>query len=296
MRLRAGWTTRALPWLCWTSTCRLCCAPWSRTSKCTWARPRCTTARRASRASRRSRRPTARCGSSARTRTRSAWRTAARGCSWPRRRPSSSSTRARARSPRTARRESARRAKKLAPLRARGTHARPLLPSLPSLSCSPARGRAARRETQFVPPYGSGGALYVRPLLFGSGARIGLQPADEYTFVVLVTPVRARRFHTTHVMTRNAREETRESARARARESKEHGGPRARRSLRPDGLPNPSARLCNRARAPASSNLSLRDARCGDAMGKRRYTQAHTSAPPPRAPPAARVASRGTRV
>lgn len=37
--------------------------------------------------------------------------------------------------------------------------------------------------------YGSGGALYVRPLLFGSGARIGLQPADAYDLVVLVTPV-----------------------------------------------------------------------------------------------------------
>lgn len=42
---------------------------------------------------------------------------------------------------------------------------------------------------QFVPPYGTGGSLYIRPLLFGSGARIGLQPADEYTFLVLVVPV-----------------------------------------------------------------------------------------------------------
>lgn len=42
---------------------------------------------------------------------------------------------------------------------------------------------------EYVPPYGSGGALYIRPLLFGSGPRIGLQPADEYTFLVLVIPV-----------------------------------------------------------------------------------------------------------
>lgn len=41
----------------------------------------------------------------------------------------------------------------------------------------------------YVPPYGSGGALYLRPLLFGSGKRIGLQPADEYTFIILVIPV-----------------------------------------------------------------------------------------------------------
>ena len=41
----------------------------------------------------------------------------------------------------------------------------------------------------FVPPYGSGGALYLRPLLFGSGPRIGLQPADEYTFLIMAIPV-----------------------------------------------------------------------------------------------------------
>lgn len=34
-----------------------------------------------------------------------------------------------------------------------------------------------------------GGALYIRPLLFGSGPRIGLQPADEYTFICMVLPV-----------------------------------------------------------------------------------------------------------
>ncbi len=35
----------------------------------------------------------------------------------------------------------------------------------------------------YVPPYGSGGALYIRPILYGSGPRIGLQPADEYTLI-----------------------------------------------------------------------------------------------------------------
>eukprot|EP00339_Tiarina_fusa_P017790 CAMPEP_0117041400 /NCGR_PEP_ID=MMETSP0472-20121206/28916_1 /TAXON_ID=693140 ORGANISM="Tiarina fusus, Strain LIS" /NCGR_SAMPLE_ID=MMETSP0472 /ASSEMBLY_ACC=CAM_ASM_000603 /LENGTH=399 /DNA_ID=CAMNT_0004752403 /DNA_START=45 /DNA_END=1244 /DNA_ORIENTATION=+ len=42
---------------------------------------------------------------------------------------------------------------------------------------------------EYVPPYGSGGALYIRPLLFGSGPRIGLQPSDEYTFLIMVIPV-----------------------------------------------------------------------------------------------------------
>jgi len=48
---------------------------------------------------------------------------------------------------------------------------------------------AANRE--FVPPYGSGGSLYVRPLLIGSGPQIGVNPAQEYTFIILVTPVGA---------------------------------------------------------------------------------------------------------
>ncbi len=41
----------------------------------------------------------------------------------------------------------------------------------------------------FVPPHGTGASLYIRPLLFGSGARVGVQPADEYTFIIFVTPV-----------------------------------------------------------------------------------------------------------
>ncbi len=42
---------------------------------------------------------------------------------------------------------------------------------------------------EFVPPYGTGASLYIRPLLFGSGAEVGVKPAKEYTFVVFVTPV-----------------------------------------------------------------------------------------------------------
>ncbi len=49
--------------------------------------------------------------------------------------------------------------------------------------------RVVRANKRFVPPYGSGATLYVRPLLMGSGARIGVSPADEYLFMVLVTPV-----------------------------------------------------------------------------------------------------------
>lgn len=42
---------------------------------------------------------------------------------------------------------------------------------------------------KFVPPYGSGATLYIRPLLYGSGPEVGVKPASEYTFVVFVSPV-----------------------------------------------------------------------------------------------------------
>ena len=42
---------------------------------------------------------------------------------------------------------------------------------------------------KFVPPYGSGATLYIRPLLYGSGAEVGVKPASEYTFLIFVTPV-----------------------------------------------------------------------------------------------------------
>ena len=42
---------------------------------------------------------------------------------------------------------------------------------------------------KFIPPYGSGATLYIRPLLFGSGAEVGVKPASEYTFLIFVTPV-----------------------------------------------------------------------------------------------------------
>ncbi len=42
---------------------------------------------------------------------------------------------------------------------------------------------------KFVPPYGTGASLYIRPLLFGSGPEVGVRPAKEYTFLVFVMPV-----------------------------------------------------------------------------------------------------------
>lgn len=44
---------------------------------------------------------------------------------------------------------------------------------------------------EFIPPYGSGGTLYIRPFLIGVGHNIGIGPAPEYIFCVFVTPVGA---------------------------------------------------------------------------------------------------------
>lgn len=46
---------------------------------------------------------------------------------------------------------------------------------------------AANRE--YVPPYGSGASLYLRPYMFGSSAVIGVKPAQEYQFRLFATPV-----------------------------------------------------------------------------------------------------------
>eukprot|EP00930_Biecheleria_cincta_P085418 TRINITY_DN74807_c0_g1_i1.p1 TRINITY_DN74807_c0_g1~~TRINITY_DN74807_c0_g1_i1.p1 ORF type:complete len:356 (-),score=78.67 TRINITY_DN74807_c0_g1_i1:32-1099(-) len=40
-----------------------------------------------------------------------------------------------------------------------------------------------------LPPYGTGGAMYLRPILMGTGAQLGLAPAKEYTFLVIGSPV-----------------------------------------------------------------------------------------------------------
>ncbi len=42
---------------------------------------------------------------------------------------------------------------------------------------------------RFIPPYESGSSLYIRPLLIGTGAQVGVKPAIEYMFIVFVTPV-----------------------------------------------------------------------------------------------------------
>lgn len=49
--------------------------------------------------------------------------------------------------------------------------------------------KVVKANERFVPPYESGASLYIRPLLFGTSAQVGVRPSEEYTFLVFVTPV-----------------------------------------------------------------------------------------------------------
>ena len=49
--------------------------------------------------------------------------------------------------------------------------------------------QVVKANAAWVPPYGSGATLYLRPYMFGSNAVIGVKPADEYQFRILTTPV-----------------------------------------------------------------------------------------------------------
>ena len=49
--------------------------------------------------------------------------------------------------------------------------------------------KVVKMNERFVPPYESGASLYIRPLLIGTGPQVGVHPADEYLFIIFVTPV-----------------------------------------------------------------------------------------------------------
>ncbi|MCD8178002.1 MAG: branched-chain amino acid aminotransferase [Tannerellaceae bacterium] len=64
-----------------------------------------------------------------------------------------------------------------------------LMAELPVEKFEEAVRKVVRLNERFVPPYESGSSLYIRPLLIGTGAQVGVKPADEYMFLVFVTPV-----------------------------------------------------------------------------------------------------------
>ena len=63
------------------------------------------------------------------------------------------------------------------------------MPSFPVERFLSALDEVVRANVDSVPPYGTGGSLYIRPYLFASGIVIGVQPATEYQFRIFTTPV-----------------------------------------------------------------------------------------------------------
>ena len=64
-----------------------------------------------------------------------------------------------------------------------------LMPELSTERFKEAILKVVKLNERFIPPYESGASLYIRPLLVGTGAQVGVHPASEYLFVVFVTPV-----------------------------------------------------------------------------------------------------------
>ena len=63
------------------------------------------------------------------------------------------------------------------------------MPPFPAERFLDAVTQTVKANSAFVPPYGSGASLYIRPYLFGTNPVIGVKPADEYQFRVFTTPV-----------------------------------------------------------------------------------------------------------
>lgn len=74
-------------------------------------------------------------------------------------------------------------------LRLQRTADRLLMPQVPVEMFVEACKQVVKANADYVPPYGTGGTLYLRPLLIGVGDIIGVKPADEYIFTIFAMPV-----------------------------------------------------------------------------------------------------------
>ena len=63
------------------------------------------------------------------------------------------------------------------------------MPAFPEDRFVEAVKQVVAANAAYVPPYGSGATLYIRPYMFGSSPVIGVRPASEYQFRVFATPV-----------------------------------------------------------------------------------------------------------
>ncbi|EFQ57904.1 branched-chain amino acid aminotransferase [Streptococcus downei] len=73
--------------------------------------------------------------------------------------------------------------------RLQNTADRLLMPQVPTDKFIDACKQVVKANEDYVPPYGTGATLYLRPLLIGVGDVIGVHPADEYIFTVFAMPV-----------------------------------------------------------------------------------------------------------
>ncbi len=64
-----------------------------------------------------------------------------------------------------------------------------LMPEVPTELFIEMVDKVVRLNQEFIPPYESGATLYIRPLLIGIGAQVGVHPSKEYLFMIFVTPV-----------------------------------------------------------------------------------------------------------
>lgn len=64
-----------------------------------------------------------------------------------------------------------------------------LMPEVPTDVFVDAVKQVVKANEHYLPPYGTGGTLYIRPFLIGVGDNIGVKPASEYIFSVFCMPV-----------------------------------------------------------------------------------------------------------
>ena len=64
-----------------------------------------------------------------------------------------------------------------------------LMPEVPTELFEEMVTKVVKLNREFVPPYGHDASLYIRPLLIGTSAQVGVHPASEYLFIIFVTPV-----------------------------------------------------------------------------------------------------------
>jgi len=64
-----------------------------------------------------------------------------------------------------------------------------MMPHFPEEKFVKAVKKVVKANIDYVPPYGTGGSLYIRPVIFGTTSQIGIAAADDYELIIMVVPV-----------------------------------------------------------------------------------------------------------